>query len=115
MATKRFVLLLVALPWLLLATQGCGMLYTNIVRSESRDFNNTPIGSKSFSLSAYRVQIPLFLPFSRLTRASAQWDNDKINERAQESGMTRIYYTDFKTEEILMGTLRRQTIIVYGD
>ncbi len=29
--------------------------------------------------------------------------------------MTKIYYTDFKTQEILMGTLRRQTIIVYGD
>ncbi len=89
---------MIVLPALLVSTQGCGMLYTNIVRSESRDFNNTPVGSKSFSLSAYRVQIPLFLPFSRLTRASAQWDNDKINERAQESGMTRIYYTDFKTE-----------------
>ena len=102
-------------PLLLLSIQGCGMLYTNIVRSESRDFNNTPVGSKSFSLSAYRVQIPLFLPFSRLTRASAQWDNDKIDEMAKASGMSKIYYTDFKTEEILMGTLRRQTIIVYGD
>jgi hypothetical protein len=29
--------------------------------------------------------------------------------------MSKIYYTDFKTEEILLGTLRRQTIIVYGD
>jgi len=91
------------------------MLYTNIVRSESRDFNKTPVGSKSFSLSAYRVQIPLFLPFSRLTRASAQWDNDKIDEMAKANGMSRIYYTDFRTEEILLGTLRRQTIIVYGD
>jgi hypothetical protein len=115
MVTKRFLLVMIVLPALLVSLPGCGMIYTNIVRSESRDFNNTPVGSKSFSLSAYRVQIPLFLPFSRLTRASAQWDNDKINERAQESGMTRIYYTDFKTEEILMGTLRRQTIIVYGD
>jgi len=115
MVTKRFLLVMIVLPALLVSIQGCGMIYTNIVRSESRDFNNTPVGSKSFSLSAYRVQIPLFLPFSRLTRASAQWDNDKIDEMAKESGMTRIYYTDFKTQEILMGTLRRQTIIVYGD
>jgi len=115
MATKRLLLVLVVVPLLLLSTQGCGLLYTNVVRSESRDFNNTPLGSKSFSLSAYRVQIPLFLPFSKLTRASAQWDTDKIDEMAQKSGMTKIYYTDCKTEEILMGTLRRQTIIVYGD
>ena len=114
MAIKR-VLLLSAIPLLLMSIQGCGLLYTGVVRSESRDFNNTPVGSKQFSLSAYRVQIPLFIPFSRLTRASASWDTDRINEVAEKAGMTKIYYTDFKTEEILLGTLRRQTIIVYGD
>ncbi len=115
MGTKRFIRLLVALPLILLATQGCGLLYTNVVRSESRDFKNTPIGTKSFSMNAYRIQIPLFLPFNKLTRASAEWDTNKINELAAKVGMTKIYFTDFKTKEILLGTLRRQTIIVYGD
>ena len=114
MATKRFVLL-PALLALLLGAQGCGLMYTNVVRSESRDFHNTPVVSKSFSMSAYRVQVPLFVPFSRLTRASASWDTDRINELAAKSGMTKIHYTDFKTQEILLGTLRRQTIIVYGE
>jgi len=115
MVTKRFLLLLLSVPVLLVSIQGCGLLYTGVVRSESKDFNNTPVGSKSFSLSAYRVQVPLFLPLSRTTRASAQWDTDQINELAAKAGMAKIYYTDFKTQEILMGTLRRQTIIVYGD
>lgn len=115
MATKGLLPVTIALSFFLLCMQGCGLLYTNVVRSDSRDFNNTPIGSKSFSLSAYRVQIPLFLPFSRFTRASAQWDNERINELARQTGMHKIYYSDFKTEEILMGTFRRQTIIVYGD
>jgi hypothetical protein len=115
MATKRVLLLMAAVPLLLLNTQGCGLLYPNVTRSESRDFQNTPVASKSFSLSAYRVQVPLFIPFSRLTRASASWDTDRINELAAKAGMTTIHYTDFKTQEILLGTLRRQTIIVYGE
>jgi len=114
MATKRFAMVVLILM-VLLCTSGCGLLYTNIVRSESRDFDNTPVGSKQFSLSAYRIQVPLFLPFSRLTRASAQWDNKKIHELATKAGMTKIYYTDLRTREILLGTLRQQTIIVYGD
>jgi len=115
MVTNRFLLILLAVPLLLGSLQGCGLLYTGVVRPESKDFNNTPVGSKSFRLSSYRVQIPLFLPLSRTTRASAQWNTEKINELAAKAGMTQIYYTDFKTEEILLGTLRRQTIIVYGD
>jgi hypothetical protein len=115
MASKRFLAMILLMPLLLASLQGCGLLYTNVVRSESRDFNNTPVGSKNFSLSAYRIQVPLFLPLSRTTRASAQWDTDKINDLAAKAGMSTIYYTDFKTEEILLGTFRRQTIIVYGD
>ena len=115
MVTKRLLLLLVAVPLLFVSTQGCGIIYTNVVDSDSTRFNNTPVGTKQFSLSNYRVQVPLFLPFSRTTRASAQWDTDKINELAEKTGMTKIYYTDFKTMEILNGTFRRQTIIIYGD
>lgn len=114
MAIRRF-LVLIAIAASMMCTQGCGLLYTGVVRSESRDFNNTPVGSKQFSLCAYRIQIPLFVPFSRLTRASATWDTHKIDELAAKAGMSKIYYTDFKTQEILLGTLRRQTIIVYGD
>jgi hypothetical protein len=112
MVTKSGLILILLL---FVSIQGCGLLYTNVVDPHSTDFNKTPVGSKKFCLSAYKVQIPLFLPFSRSTRASAEWDTDKFNELAKQSGMTTIYYSDIQTLEILLGTFRRQTIIVYGD
>ena len=104
--------LLLVVPFLLGAT-GCGLLYTNVVQPHSGDFNNTPIGSKQCTISAFAVRVPL-LPVTR-QRVQAQWDTREINTVLEKAGMTKMYYTDIKTQEFLLGTFRRQTVIIYGD
>jgi len=98
---------------IIISSIGCGVLYTNVVRPHSRDFNNTPIGSKKCTLSAYKIQVSI-VPLAR-SRVSAEWDTEQINDATQKAGITKIYYTELKTQEILLGTYRRQTLIIYGD
>ena len=98
---------------LVISTGGCGLLYNNTVRPHSLDFNRTPIGSKQCRHSAFKVSVPL-LPVST-NRVQAQWDVSEIREIAKEAGMTKIYFTDLKSIEFLVGTFRWQTIILYGD
>ena len=97
----------------LTSSVGCGLLYTNVVRQHSKDYNKTPVGSKSCSLSAFTVRVPL-MPVTR-QRVQAQWDNDEISDVLSEAGISTIHFTDLKTEEFLLGTFRRVTIIFYGD
>ena len=112
MVIKQVLTLLVGML-LLVTMTSCGLLYTNVVRQHSKDYNNTPIGSKICSSSAYAIRIPL-LPATR-QRVQAQWDTNEIKDIAQEAGITRIHFTDLRTQEFLLGTFRRQTIIIYGD
>jgi hypothetical protein len=112
MVIKKFFTLLM-LVLLFAGTLGCGMLYTNVVRQHSTDYNKTPVGSKSCSLSAFTVRVPL-LPITR-QRVQAQWDKDEISDVLSEAGISTIHFTDLKTQEYLMGTFRRVTIIFYGD
>lgn len=99
----------------ILGTTGCGLLYTNVVQPHSVDFDNTPIGSKQCALKAFTVRFPLLAPPFQTTRISAQWDTEEVNAVLEEAGMTKMYYTDIKTQEFLLGTFRRQTVIIYGD
>ena len=111
MIKKLFTL--VILFFLFTSTAGCGLLYTNVVRQHSTDYNRTPVGSKSCSLSAFTVRVPL-LPATR-QRVQAQWGRDEISDVLNEAGITTIHFTDLKTQEFLFGTFRRVTIIFYGD
>ena len=106
--------LLLVVPFILAST-GCGLLYTSVVQPHSVDFNNTPIGSKQCTLSAFTVRFPLLAPPFERTRISAQWDTQEVNAVLEEAGITKMYYTDIKTQEFLLGTFRRQTVIIYGD
>ena len=100
---------------LIFTLTGCGLLYTNVVQPHSVDFNKTPIGSKQATLTAFTVRFPLLAPPLERTRISAQWDTEEVNAVLEEAGITRMYYTDIKTREFLLGTFRRQTVIIYGD
>ena len=111
MVIKRCFLFLL-LP-ALITSSGCGLLYTNVTRPYSRDFNNTPVGSKKCTMSAHKVQAPLF-PLTS-SRVSAEWDTTDVNEAAREAGITRIYYADVHTLSFLLNTYRRSTLIIYGD
>jgi len=108
----KILIFLLILP-IMIASSGCGLLYTNVTRPHSRDFNNTPIGSKKCTISAHKIQVPI-MPLAR-SRVSAEWNTERINETAQKAGIKKIYYTELKTQEFLIGTYRRQTIIIYGD
>ena len=112
MAIKKLYTLLMLLV-LIASNAGCGLLYTNVVRQHSTDYNKTPVGSKSCSLSAFTVRVPL-LPLTR-QRVQAQWDKDEIRNVTREAGISTIHFTDLKTQEFLLGTFRRVTIIFYGD
>jgi hypothetical protein len=108
---RRIVFLIAVV--MVFSMMGCGLLYTNVVRNHSLNFNNTPVGSKQCSLSAFTVRVPL-MPATR-QRVQAQWDTNEISDVAKDAGITQIYYTDIKTLEILLGTFRKQTLIIYGD
>jgi len=49
------------------------------------------------------------------SRVSAEWDIESIADAAQKAGITKIYYTDLHTFSILLGTYRRNSLIIYGD
>jgi len=104
--------LLLVVPFILGPT-GCGLLYTSVVQPHSRDFDNTPLGAKQCTISAFAVRVPL-LPVTR-QRVQAQWDTKEINAVLEKAGISKMYYTDIKTQEFLLGTFRRQTVIIYGD
>jgi hypothetical protein len=92
---------------------GCserGILYTSIIEPYSRDFRDTPVGTKSVTTNTHRFKEPV----SRLS-ISGEWDSEIIMRAVRQAGITNLYYIDIKTLSILRGTYRRQTLIVYGD
>ena len=102
------------LPLLLLSLllAGCanGRLYTDVVRPRMREFNTTPVGTKSFTVAQRRVKEP----FTRLS-LSAEWDNSEIQKAAAAAGVTKIYYTDTRTQSYFFDIYRRTTIIFHGE
>ncbi len=92
---------------------GCsarGLLYTSTTESYSRNFHNTPVGAKSIVINTYRLKEPV----SQLS-LSGEWDADVIMRAVRDAGITDLHYIDIRTLSILLGTYRRQTLIVYGD
>ena len=71
---------------------GTGLFYTNVVKPYSNDFENTPIGSKSFQINTHRFREPV----SRL-RVSGEWDTDEIMNAARNAGMKEIHHIDLLT------------------
>ena len=105
--------LLLPIVFIVIVSSGCGLLYTHTTRSLSRDFDNTPIGSKKCTLSTHKINVPL-MPLTT-SRVSAEWDTECIAEASRKAGIKKIYYTDIQTLDVLLSTYRRQTIIIYGD
>ena len=87
---------------------GCsspGILYKNITRPDTTNFNNSPVGSKTCRVNAHRLKV----------RVSGEWSSKIIDNAMREAGMTKCYYVDVKTLSLLLGTYRRTTLILYGD
>ncbi|MCK5010229.1 MAG: hypothetical protein KAS98_07070 [Deltaproteobacteria bacterium] len=108
---KQWFLLLI-LP-IMIVSSGCGLIYSNVTRPHSRDFSNTPIGSKKCTFSTHKINVPL-MPLAT-SRISAEWDTECIAEVSRKAGIKKIYYTEIQTLDVLLSTYRRQTIIIYGD
>jgi len=108
MVIKAVLLCLAAM--LVMGCSARGLVYTNTTEPYSRTFRDTPVGGKSVVIKTYRLKEPV----TRLP-ISGEWDSDVIMRVAREAGITDLHYIDIKTLSILLGTYRRQTLIVYGD
>ena len=92
---------------------GCsspGIIYTNITRPHTTNFNNSPVGSKSCRVDAHRLKEPI----SRVG-VSGEWNSEIIVNAMREAEMTKCYYVDVKILSFLRGMYRRTTLILYGE
>lgn len=110
MAIKAALLCLAAL--LVMGCSGRGIVYTNTIKPYSKTFRDTPVGKKVVVINTQGIKTPPGLGPPGL---AGEWDTDEIIQLAREAGITRLYHIDIKTLSILLGTYRRQTLIVYGD
>lgn len=112
MTEKLLVLFLIFTVFLF--SQGCGLLYGNVVLPQSTDFSNTKIGTKKSELNSYGVRIPIFLPGSRF-RISAKWTAEEIKKAAEMAGIKKINFTESREFSLFFGTISKSTLIIYGD
>lgn len=89
---------------------GCGVLYTNVVKPHSTDFNNTQIGSKHCTINDHKIKEPI-TGYSM----SAEWITKEIAGAIKEAGIEKINYTEMKTFSVFFGAYKCKTLIVYGD
>jgi hypothetical protein len=108
MAIKAVLFCLAAV--LVMGCSARGLLYTSTTVPYYKTFRDTPVGTKSVVVNSHRIKEPV----SRLS-VSGEWDTDEIMRAARKAGITDLHYIDIKTLSILLGTYRRQTLIVYGD
>ena len=104
-------LLMMAL--LSLVTAGCvgqGLIYSRVVKPYSRDFHDTPVGSKTCRVNEHIVREP----FSRAD-VSVSFTSRVVEEAARTAGMTHLYYADLETLRIFKGIYERKTLILCGD
>lgn len=107
----RGVLLFLAVM-MLMACSGRGIVYSNTIKPYSKTFQNTPVGKKVVFINTQTIKTPPFLGAPGL---GGEWDADEIMRLAREAGITELRHIDVKTLSFLLGTYRRQTLIVYGD
>lgn len=87
-----------------------GGLYRNTVKPLERNFNNTPVGTKSCVISAYKLKEPV-----SGYGLSAEWDTSYILRAMKEAGMSRACHMELHDFSIFFGTYSRRQIVVYGD
>jgi hypothetical protein len=83
------------------------MLYTNVIRPYSRDFNNTPVGSKHCVLRDHRFREPV-----SGYDITVEWSADRIQSAAEEAGITRITCMDEQTISFLLEIYTRRKLII---
>ena len=89
---------------------GPGHLYTNVILPYSRDFKNTPKGSKQCILRDHSLKEPV-----SGYGMSVEWSTNQIQSAARDAGIQNITYIDVHTISFLLGIYTRKDLIVYGD
>ena len=110
MAIKASLLCLAAI--LVMGCSGRGILYTNTIKPYTKTFRNTPVGKKVVVINTKKIKTPPGLGPPGL---AGEWDSDEIIQLARENGITELRHIDIRTLSFLLGTYRRQSLIVYGD
>ena len=98
---------------ILLTAQGCaiqGRLYSNLTEPYSKNFNKTPIGTKTCVIKDHRLREPI-----SNYNFSAEWTNETIAAAAEKAGLSEIYYADIHTFSLLFEIYRKRTLILYGE
>ena len=97
----------------LLLLSGClpsGVLYTNKVTPYSRDFKETPVGTKQCVIRDHRIKEPV-TGFGMYT----EWTSGYLKDEARRAGISEIYYVDKQTLSFLFGIYKRESLIIHGD
>lgn len=100
---------------LVLCLAGCSMsgpgrLYSNVTLPFSKDFNNTPKGSKQCILTDHRIKEP-----ASGYGMTVEWSTNQIQAAAREAGIENVYYMDIHTISYVLGIYTRRELIIYGD
>ena len=109
MATKY----LPALIFPVLLFCGCavqGWLITRTVTPYTRDFRETPVGTKTCIISHHKLKEPV-----SGYDIYAEWTSGTLTNSAANAGITNICYMDLRTFSILAGIYRKRDLIIYGD
>jgi hypothetical protein len=96
-----------------LSVAGCapvGLLYADTVTPYSRNFRETPVGSKTCVIDEYQLKEPV-------TRVglSAQWTTEVILTETRKAGIKEIYSIDKRSVSVLLGIYKHDSLIVHGD
>jgi hypothetical protein len=71
---------------------GPGMIYTNITRPYSKDFNHTPTGIRQCKLKAHQIKEPV-----SGYGVTIEWTTSQIQSAAHAAGISNIRYMDVQT------------------
>lgn len=111
-AARRIVFPLGLLA-VLAATTGCvgpGLLYTRVVTPYTRDFRDTPVGTKVCRVDEHRLREPV-----SGAGVSVSFTSRVLQEVALEAGITNLCHADLSTFSILNGIYEKKTLLLYGD
>ncbi len=108
-AIKRWVLVVILVLTVLTGCGTTGLIYTNTVAPYSKQFNDTPVGSKRCVLEDH---IRVRMPFSGM---NAEWTTEYILKEARKAGINNIYYIDLNTVSFVLGIYTLKRLYIYSD
>ena len=100
--------LLILLPVLSGCTQG--LLFTNQTTPLVKNFNKTPVGTRSATIGTREIREPF-----TAANLSAIWNSRAIGDTAKKEDLKEIGYADRTVFSILGGIWRQESVTVWGE